>query len=355
MSFFNKKEEVLHIKPTQYGKYLISQGKFKPAYYAFFDDDVVYDSKYMGPNHEEQQNNAEPRIQENTPTMKVQHVFTGIETNIKKLNREIRSGKVALGSEQTLPVTEQHFGLSLPIGNSSVGEQNAPAFEVQFWNGTITGSVSHLTGSHTTMKIPQLDTEVMFETSIGSLSDGSSASPALPGTIFEDETYIKLEDDYLIIEFAEHNTEFQMSNFDIEVFVVEEEDVSGSIFTPGLPSLSQTKKEHLVPLAFIKPPEEIVDGILLDSKPPSETRLPDPGPNYANYFLDIKVDHEIDPVTLCDSIPDSKVGSSIYDTPTVCAERKSASLATDSEIRETTGEEGAYSSDVSTADLEDCE
>ena len=212
MSFFNKKEEVLHIKPTQYGKYLISQGKFKPAYYAFFDDDVVYDSKYMGPNHEEQQNNAEPRIQENTPTMKVQHVFTGIETNIKKLNREIRSGKVALGSEQTLPVAEQHFGLSLPIGNSTVGEQKAPAFEAQFWNGTITGSVSYITGSHTTMKIPQIDTEVMFQTSIGSVTDDSSAPGALPGTIFEDDTFIKLENDYLIIELVEHNTEFQINN-----------------------------------------------------------------------------------------------------------------------------------------------
>jgi|7_EtaG_2_1085326.scaffolds.fasta_scaffold00757_2 uncharacterized protein YozE (UPF0346 family) len=354
MSFFNKKEEVLHIKPTQYGKYLISQGKFKPTYYAFFDDDVVYDSKYMGPAHEEQQNNAEPRIQEDTPTMKVQHVFTGIETNIKKLNREIRSGKVALGSEQTLPVAEQHFGLSSPIGNSSVGEQNAPAFEVQFWNGTITGSVSHLTGSHATMKIPQLDTEVMFETSIGSTAEDSSAAPGLPGTIYEDETFIKIEDDYLIIEFLEHNTEFQMANFDIEVFLVEEEDVSGSIKTPGLPELSQRKRTHLLPLSFVKSPEQVVNGILVDQRPASEYRLPDPGPAYINYFLDLHVDHEIDPVTLCDSVPESRTKDPLFDSPTICAERK-ASVATDSEIRETTGEGDMYSSEVSTEDFEECD
>ena len=356
MSFFNKKEEVLHIKPTQYGKYLISQGKFKPAYYAFFDDDVVYDSKYMGPNHEEQQNNAEPRIQENTPTMKVQHVFTGIETNIKKLNREIRSGKVALGSEQTLPVAEQHFGLSLPIGNSSIGNQSAPAFEVQFWSGTITGSVSHLTGSHTTMKIPQIDTEVTFQTSIGSTTEDSSATPALPGTVYEDDTFIKLEQDYLIIEFMEHNTDFQMSNFDIEVFLVEEEDVSGSIKTPGLPELSQTKKTHLVPISFIKKPEQIVNRILLDEKPPSETPLPDPGPSYVNYFLDVHVDHEIDPVVLCESIPSSRAKDPMFDTPSVCFEKQVlAAVATNKEIQETTGEAELYSSDVSVEDLEDCE
>ena len=43
MTFFNQKEEVLQIELTQYGKYLLSRGKWKPAYYAFFDDDVIYD------------------------------------------------------------------------------------------------------------------------------------------------------------------------------------------------------------------------------------------------------------------------------------------------------------------------
>ena len=42
MSFFNKKEDVIEIQLTQYGKYLLSKGKFKPSYYAFFDDDIVF-------------------------------------------------------------------------------------------------------------------------------------------------------------------------------------------------------------------------------------------------------------------------------------------------------------------------
>ena len=36
-----------------------------------------------------------------------------------------------------------------------------------------------------------------------------------------------------------------MSNFDIEVFLVEEEDVSGSIRTPGLPEADRVKKTHI--------------------------------------------------------------------------------------------------------------
>ena len=43
MSFFDSKEEVIKIELTQFGKYLLSKGKFAPKYYAFFDDDIVYD------------------------------------------------------------------------------------------------------------------------------------------------------------------------------------------------------------------------------------------------------------------------------------------------------------------------
>jgi len=36
MEFFNKKEEVLDFQLTEYGKYLMSLGILRPAYYAFF-------------------------------------------------------------------------------------------------------------------------------------------------------------------------------------------------------------------------------------------------------------------------------------------------------------------------------
>ena len=42
--FFNKKEEMLEVQLTEYGKYLLSMGKLDPAYYAFFDDEILYNS-----------------------------------------------------------------------------------------------------------------------------------------------------------------------------------------------------------------------------------------------------------------------------------------------------------------------
>ena len=41
MTFFNKKEDVLPIELTPYGRKILGQGKFKPVYYTFLDDDIL--------------------------------------------------------------------------------------------------------------------------------------------------------------------------------------------------------------------------------------------------------------------------------------------------------------------------
>ena len=43
--FFDKKEDVMDIQLTQYGKHLLSKGEFSPTYYAFYDQDIIYDGK----------------------------------------------------------------------------------------------------------------------------------------------------------------------------------------------------------------------------------------------------------------------------------------------------------------------
>ena len=45
MEFFNKKEEVIELKLTQFGRFMLSKGKFKPTFYSFFDDNVLYNSE----------------------------------------------------------------------------------------------------------------------------------------------------------------------------------------------------------------------------------------------------------------------------------------------------------------------
>ena len=42
--FLDKKEQVIDFKLTSYGRYLLSIGSFKPSYYAFFDNNIMYDT-----------------------------------------------------------------------------------------------------------------------------------------------------------------------------------------------------------------------------------------------------------------------------------------------------------------------
>lgn len=77
MQFFNQKEEVIDIQLTQFGKRLLSQGRFKPTYYAFYDNDILYDLNYANASgsYKETQNQTEKRILKETPRLKTQYMF----------------------------------------------------------------------------------------------------------------------------------------------------------------------------------------------------------------------------------------------------------------------------------------
>ncbi len=45
--FLDKKEQVIDFQLTTYGRYLLSVSGLKPTYYAFFDDNIIYDSRYI--------------------------------------------------------------------------------------------------------------------------------------------------------------------------------------------------------------------------------------------------------------------------------------------------------------------
>ena len=79
MSFFNKKEDVLHIELTPLGRHLLSLGKLKPHSYRFFDDDILYDSNSGG--FSEVQNQTHKRIIVDTPKLRHNGNINGIETN----------------------------------------------------------------------------------------------------------------------------------------------------------------------------------------------------------------------------------------------------------------------------------
>ena len=56
MEFFDKKQDVIDLQVTRYGKQLMSRGLFDPVYYCFSDDEVIYDNRWVsGTIHKEEQ------------------------------------------------------------------------------------------------------------------------------------------------------------------------------------------------------------------------------------------------------------------------------------------------------------
>jgi len=77
--FINKQEEVIQLELTPHGKKMFSEGKLMPRYYAFYDDDILYDNEYQPSGSiqksnpkisEEKQNNIVSRIKD-TPRLEI--------------------------------------------------------------------------------------------------------------------------------------------------------------------------------------------------------------------------------------------------------------------------------------------
>ena len=169
MEFFNRKEEVIDIQLTQHGKYLLSKGRLSPKYYAFYDDDVIYDTQYAGDplvggeSHDgngydidhggfgEHPSEAEGRIT-TTPRIKSQYVFEGAETRISKIVKseafqELSNDEKLASLEPAIMTTTAVYGLSSEMGTSAFNSSNAPAWNIKFIEGSLTEAIHHHTGS----------------------------------------------------------------------------------------------------------------------------------------------------------------------------------------------------------------
>ena len=78
MTFLNKKEQVMVLNLTQYGKEALRAGRFHPTFYKFFDDGIIYDSKYCG--QDELSSFVQDRILTNTSKLSPPKVIYGVET-----------------------------------------------------------------------------------------------------------------------------------------------------------------------------------------------------------------------------------------------------------------------------------
>lgn len=246
-TYFNKKEEVINLELTQYGKYLLSKGKLRPVYYSFFDDDVLYDGAHGGVA--ENQNDIVTRIKD-TPNLKVVYDFS---SSIQY---------PAPYTKNSMGVIDANHGLSKPIGTIDAAKDFKPAWKVRKARTSAaspTGSHQYLETYNRGQRIPQMEFT-------GSITYSSQSY----GMIIENERPI-------VLNLEEVNGVFKpKGNFSVEVFEV----VSGAIskqlyFIPELNARAEGD--------FIKASEEdLVE------------RYPDLNRDFVEYYLDVRVDREID-------------------------------------------------------------
>jgi len=277
MTFFNQKEEVLDIELTQYGKNLLSQGKFKPSHYLFFDDDILYDS-YCAGNSLEVQNSIEARIQEGTPKIRTQHVFSDIEENNSS------------APSQNTP--EAHFSLINSLGTSDPLSTSFPRWEIRLFGDDgpqITSTNSYLDSEFQTVRIPQIDVDVNFSTSIVGQSGISpiNEDSNLSSAVQNDGTYVIVQPRTIIAQVLEKHSVFEKENFDIEVYIKETTNLPKAKGAPDV--------DDWTPLKFKKKTTNVVDGILVDEAP---EECQDIDSTNVEYYFDIFVDKEINETTL---------------------------------------------------------
>ena len=282
--FLNKKEQVYDLKLTSYGHYLMSVGKFKPVYYAFFDDNILYDGAYAAVS--ESQNDINKRIQDETPYIESFVLFRDLDDSMSELKGN--GEDLAVGQEVTPRITiprADAFVFNKMIGNAWLDgdTQKAPAWKVVTLAGTISSSAQIDTGSNTMIPQVYYNLNYQLKTSPSTFEPdpadfGELQDSTLP---FADGGVIKLHSDNPLIYVEEVNTELLTTNFSIEVFMV-----TGS------------QNKTLERKYFQREIPQIVNGMLVSETPKQNS--PDTfTTNSVEYYFDILADMEIDKRQAC--------------------------------------------------------
>ena len=279
MEFFNKKEEVLDFQLTEYGKYLLAIGRLKPVYYAFFDDDILYDVSGLGMS--EGPSMAESRIQSKTPSLKPIATRTSAEERVSSFVQQITD---MLGPNSDPADNVEVFSRvesfkekgkinSHPLGRSSLDSRYNPAWSVEVLSEPeISSSTQYLNTSGYIENVPQVNIDVDYKMFF---SDGNVPDVANI-TLNDSNLFLSVENNYLMLEIQEANTDFEKENFEIEVFH------SGS----GTPGSQPYEAGQHVQLSYT--PTSTANFMMPQ---PIENALNIPG--NIEYYFNIMVDEEI--------------------------------------------------------------
>ena len=291
MEFFNSKEDVLDIQLTQFGKHLLSKGQFRPKYYSFFDDDILYDITYASGSEGTYETHS--RIKDQTIRPKAQYLFNGAESDIRRQLNPSLFDKHDAKRKSLAASLDQRKAMLFSLGTSSPTEINTPRYEIYFAKAPISSSAI----SDTVVEIkniPQIEVDHKIETRIGYIDTyGIGVGAASISPDYASDHFFYEEEEFVFLDVKELNQFFEKENFDIEVFeYITEEAPGGPLDADGDPILV----ERLRQLTFLTTTEE---SLKYASAGDIAAAYPKPTQENVEYYFNINVDEEIDDEVLC--------------------------------------------------------
>ena len=332
MKFLDKKEQVLDTQLTPHGEYLLSIGKLKPEYYAFFDDNILYESQYGRPNEspERTQNSIEPRIQEETPQLETQTVFSDRDVFI---NSFIRSPDIIEGfipitqnsdlvSQKEIKFDRDFHGPQYLLGTTDKLTQKCAAWSISLLRGEMVSSSDVFSGSNVpTLDIPQLNVTLSYDYNV--IADRRLVSDTELAISFENGEILNLRPEMILAEISELNSDIAKGKFDIEVFEVKTETLVGNPTPEGSNEVKTT--ESLRRLKFRKTPSLVQNDILLDQSDILEDTTP-LTPDNVEYYFYLRTDNQVSKDLICSSVAEIKRQGVHLDIDIECQDSKNISL-----------------------------
>lgn len=291
MTFFDKKEDVISIELTPHGRKLLSEGKLVPHYYAFYDDDILYDSNRGG--FAENNSQTKSRILSETIYMKPQTNYNGVESNLSDKK----------------PYDSQNYML-YPIGSNKIEEFKSNGWEVNFLHNTASSTSNTLISStQTRLNIPQIDCAIEYELSVKKTPFGPDADRPLVvrEAMIGLHQYVDLEDDQILINIMEQNGFTHGDALEVEVYLYEQD------------------KETYKQLKFNHEADHVINDILQEpnrdyllSKGPTIEE----GPHKVEYWLRLLLDDGISPADLCSGLGNLQLHDIYLDLDFECPDKK---------------------------------
>lgn len=310
MTFFNKKEDVIKIELTPHGRKLLSQGKLKPSFYAFLDDDILYDGSRGGITEDNSQ--TKDRILSETPYLKPQTNYKGVDSSKSDADNK----------------TEQAIYLQQKIGTNNTAEKRAAGWNITTLLGEITSSVNALSGANEPLQpIPQLEFDLNYTMSAGNAANLEIANQGLvfnrqlPALIKPDGSYVDIVPEQVLLNIFERNGFFHKDSYEIEVYLYEQDEV-------------QIDRK----LKFYTQDNQIKNNMLIEEVDTNQEEITN---DFVEYYLDINVDKEISEEDICKGLRRLKAKDIFLDLEVECPDRDDLDI-------------NIYGTRVRNEDLEDC-